>query len=230
MPKLIDLSQDIYQGMPVYMGHMKTAIWQTHTHEETATKFEGGMSYACNALLMSDHGPTHVDSISHFDPRPGAPSIDKMALDLFYGEAICIDVSHVPPQQYVTRQDVENGLAKYNLEIKPGDIVLFYTGTWNKYHDTPQYTTQYPGLDEGAAQLLADKRVKNFGVDSPSPDNPISKTYPCHMMSRKYGIPHYENLANLDKLVGKRFTFIAFPLKIRDGFGSPVRAAALVEE
>jgi kynurenine formamidase len=25
--KIIDLSQEIYQGMPVYPGHLKTVIW-----------------------------------------------------------------------------------------------------------------------------------------------------------------------------------------------------------
>ena len=35
----------------------------------------------------------------------------------------------------------------------------------------------------------------------------------------------------LHKVVGKgRFTFIAFPLKIRGGTGSPVRAVAVVED
>jgi kynurenine formamidase len=39
-----------------------------------------------------------------------------------------------------------------------------------------------------------------------------------------------ENLCNLDKVVGKRFTFIGLPLKIRGGTGSPIRAIALLEE
>src|SRR3989440_4965449 len=54
--------------------------------------------------------------------------------------------------------------------------------------------------------------------------------YPCHMMCRKYGITHYENLANLDQVVGKRFTFMGFPLRIRAGTGSPVRAVALLSD
>jgi kynurenine formamidase len=40
----------------------------------------------------------------------------------------------------------------------------------------------------------------------------------------------YENLCNLDKLFGKRFTFIGLPLKIRNGTGSPIRAVAILEE
>ena len=34
-------------------------------------------------------------------------------------------------------------------------------------------------------------------------------------------------LRNLDRLVGKKFLFVALPIKIRDGSGCPVRAVAL---
>ncbi|HKY49609.1 MAG TPA: cyclase family protein, partial [Acidimicrobiia bacterium] len=71
--------------------------------------------------------------------------------------------------------------------------------------------------------------VKTFGVDSPTPDNPISKTYPCHMMCRARHITHYENLV-LTEVVGRRFTFIGFPLKVVGAHGGPTRAVALVEE
>jgi kynurenine formamidase len=50
------------------------------------------------------------------------------------------------------------------------------------------------------------------------------------MMSRAHSITHYENLANLDQLVGRRFTFAGFPLKLRGGHGGPTRAVALIEE
>jgi kynurenine formamidase len=44
------------------------------------------------------------------------------------------------------------------------------------------------------------------------------------------GITHMECLANLDKLVGRgRFRFIGFPLKIRGGTASPIRAVAIFE-
>ncbi len=109
MPRLIDLSQEIYQGMFVYPGHLKTVIWEHHTHEETVKNFEGGFSYQSRGLLMSDHGPTHVDALSHLDPRPEAPSIEKMSLDLFYGDATCIDVSHKEPRTYISASDIDAG-------------------------------------------------------------------------------------------------------------------------
>src|SRR5574340_1751778 len=124
MPRLFDLSQEIYQGMFVYPGHLKTVIWKRHSHEETAKNFEGGFSYQSRGLLMRDHGPTHVDALSHLDPRPEAPSIEKMSLDLFYGEATCIDVSHFEPRTYITAADIDATVVKHGTEVHKGDILL----------------------------------------------------------------------------------------------------------
>lgn len=230
MSKLIDLSQEIYQGMLVYPGHLKTVIWDFHLHEETRDKFEGGMSYQSKGLLMSDHGPTHVDALSHLDPSEDAPSVEKMSLDLFYGSAVCIDISHKEPQTYVSDTELEKAVDDSEVSLTEEDILLLYTGTHDRYQGTAKYLSQYPGLDEAGSNWIADNGIKTFGVDCPSPDNPASRTYPCHMMCRARGITHYENLANLGQLVGQRFTFMAFPLRIREGTGSPVRAVALLEE
>jgi kynurenine formamidase len=230
MSRLIDLSQEIYQGMYVYPGHLKTVIWDHHLHEETAKNFEGGFSHRSKGLLMSDHGPTHVDSISHLDPRPDALNIDQMALETFYGSACCLDVSQVPARTDIDASHLDRAVADAGIEVRPGDIVLLYTGTFNRLHGTPEYLSQYPGLGESGSRWMLERRVKAFGVDTPSPDNPASRTYPCHMMCREHGITHYENLANLDQVVGTRFTFIGFPLKVRNGTGSPVRAVAVVDD
>jgi kynurenine formamidase len=93
-----------------------------------------------------------------------------------------------------------------------------------------KYLSQYPGLDELGSGWLVEKGGQDLGVNSPSPDNPVSTTYACHMMCREHGISPYENLANLDQLAGKRFTFVGFPLRIRNGTGSPVRAVAVLAE
>jgi kynurenine formamidase len=228
VPRLVDLSQEIYQGMGVYPGHLKTVIWEHASHEETAKLFEGGFSFQSSGLLLCDHGPTHVDAISHLDPRPTAPAIDAMPLETFYGPGTCIDVSHVEPPDYVTAQDLDTALG--DAQLDPGDALLLRTGDFERHAGTPAYTRQYTGLDESGANWLRDRGVKIFGVDSPSPDNPISRTYPVHMMCRESGITHYENLANLDAVTGRRFTFMGFPLRIRNGTGSPVRAVALLED
>ncbi len=230
LARLVDLSQEIYQGMVVYPGHLKTVVWDHNLHEETKKNFEGGFSYRSKGLMMSEHGPTHVDALSHLDPRDDAPSIDLMDLGLFYGSAVCVDVSHKGPQSYISDADLEAAVGAAGVSVGDGDVLLLYTATHDRYGGTAEYTSLYPGLDESGSAWIADRGLKAFGVDSPSPDNPISRTYPCHMMCRERGIHHYENLANLGGLVGKRFTFVGFPLRIRSGTGSPVRAVAVLDE
>ena len=228
--ELIDLSQEIYQGMHVYPGHLKTVLWEHASHEETAKNFEGGFSFVSSGIMLCDHGPTHVDAIAHLDPRDGAPTIDAMPLDTFYGPATCIDVSHKAAHEYVSAEELSEAEASGGVDVEPGMILLIRTGAVDRLYGTPEYTNQYPGLDESSAEWLRERRVKAFGVDTPSPDNPISRTYPVHMMCRAEGITHFENLANLGRVVGRRFTFVGFPLRIRDGTGSPVRAVAVVDD
>jgi kynurenine formamidase len=230
MTRIVDISQEIFQGMQVYPGHLKTVVWDHASHEETRRLFDGGFSFASMGIMLCDHGPTHVDALSHLDPSPSAPSIDQMPLDLFYGPGMCVDVSDARPREYVTPEMLDERVARGGMEVQPGVTMLLYTGTYDRLAGTPEYTTQYPGLDEAASERLAQWKVKAFGVDSPSPDNPASRTYPCHMMCRAHGIHHYENLANLSELVGKTFTFAAFPLAVRGGTGSPVRAVAIFDD
>lgn len=228
--RLVDLSQDIYTGVPVYPGHLKTVLFDHASHEETAPRFTSGFSFQTKGFLMNDNGPTHVDSFSHLDPDPSASPIDQMPLDLFYGPAICIDVTGAEPRTDISVGRVEQGLADAGLRVEPGDIVLFYTGTWNIYAGKPEYVREFPGLGADVADWIVERGVKSFGVDSSTPDNPSSTIYPIHMMGRKHHITHYENLANLDRVAGKRFIFVGFPLKLRGAHGGPTRAVAVLDD
>lgn len=225
---IIDLSQDIYEGMMVYPGHLKTVVFVHATHEETAPRFDSGFSFQTKGLMINDNGPTHVDSFSHLDPDPAALTIDQMSLDLFYGPAVCLDVSGVPPRSDITGEHLDAAEAATGVRVAPGDILLLHTGTHGRHAGQPRYLTDFPGLGESGSKWIVERQVKTFGVDSPTPDNPASRSYPCHLMCRHHGITHYENLANLDQLIGKRFTFAGFPLKLIGGHGGPTRAVALL--
>lgn len=230
MPTVIDLSQDIYETMMVYPGHLKTVQFQHAYHHETEVNFTSEFSFQTTGLMLNDNGPTHVDSFSHLDPDPDAPTIDQMPLDLFFGSGICLDVSEVAPRTDISAADCESALAASGQELRAGDVLLFHTGTWERYVGTREYLTTFPGLGEEASAWVADHQVKVFGVDSPTPDNPASTVYPCHLMSRHKRITHYENLANLRLLLGKRFQFYGFPLKIVGGHGGPTRAVAMLDD
>lgn len=228
--KIIDLSQDVYQGMPLYPIHQKTFIFTNVTHEETKKmlgikNFDG---FGTRNLIINEHAGTHCDAVWEYNLK-GA-TIEKMPLGYFCGEAICLDVSHVPSNEFIRKKDIEQALEKARLEIKRGDIVLLYTGHFNKWYGTPKYVKEYPGLDKEAAYWLADKGVVNIGIDTPSIDNPTDTDFSGHLMCSEKHLTNTENMANLDKVVNKRFLFVGLPLKIRGGSGSPIRAAAIFFE
>lgn len=221
--RLVDLTQEIYQGMPVFPLHQKTMIFPNLTHEES--KKQIGFEFATNNLLINEHGPTHSDAIYEYDPT-GA-TIDEMPLEYFYGPAICLDLSHIPPNVYIAKADLEQALSKSRLHIDRGDIVLLYTGHYNRSYGTEEWLTRYTGLDYGAAEWLAKQGVVNIGVDAPAIDHPDDPKYSGHQICREYKITNTENLCNLEQVAGKRFLYFGLPLKIRKGTGSPIRAVAV---
>ncbi len=221
--RLIDLSQEIYQGMPVFPPHQKTMIFRNMTHEEAINKL--GFPFCTNNLIINEHGPTHSDAVFEYDPN--GETIDQMPLEYFYGPAICLDLSHVSPDNYITEEEIKNALHKASLTIEKGDIVLLYTGHYNRYYGTDQWLERYTGLDYNGAKWLAEQGVVNIGIDAPAIDNPKDPKYSGHQVCREYKLTNTENLCNLDQVAGKRFLYFGLPLKIRKGTGSPVRAVAI---
>ena len=176
MTHLVDLSQDIYEGMQVYPEHLKTVTFQHATHAETAPRFTSDFSYQTWGFMLNDNGPTHVDSFSHLDPDPAAQTIDQMPLDLFYGPALCLDVSGVPERTDITAAHLVAALADSGLSLQSGDICLLYTATYDRYKGNDDYLARFAGLGEDGAQWIAEHGIKAFGVDSPTPDNPPARS------------------------------------------------------
>lgn len=226
--RVVDLSQEIFQGMPVYTLHQKTFIFQNITHEECKEKLGSKLGFATRNILINEHGGTHCDAVYEYNPK--GPTIEQMSLDYFWGAAICLDLSHIPYERYITAADLKEALTRADLSIQPGDIVLLYTATWNRLYGKDEYLTKYTGLDRQAAEWLADQGVVNIGVDSPSIDHPDDPEFVGHAVCGERGMTNTENLANLDKVAGKRFLYFGLPLKIREGTGSPIRAIAILNE
>src|SRR5262245_62677342 len=135
--QIIDLSQDIYQGMQVYPGHLKTVVFDHASHAETAPRFDSGFSFQTKGFMLNDNGPTHVDSFSHLDPDPDAQTIDQMSLDLFYGPATCLDVSDVGAANDITAEHLDAAQDAVDVSVERGDILLLHTGTHGRYAGQP---------------------------------------------------------------------------------------------
>jgi kynurenine formamidase len=235
MPEIIDLSQEIYAGMPVFPGLPQVEITVYVTHEEWEGALEEGaarcedLSPAVNRLVMGEHTGTHVDALNHMRRQDRGRSIDTMPLTRFYTEGICLDLSHKGLRELIEPADLEQALSNAGLEIKQGDTVLLYTDHYRRAFGTDNWH-HGPGVSTAATRWLGEQKIAAFGVETMAPGVLKVSNKEVHRICGELGFTHYENMINLHQLIGRgRFRFIGLPLKIRGGTGSPVRAVAIFE-
>src|SRR6185295_5865423 len=231
MLEIIDLSQEIFSGMPVFPGLPEVKITVHASHEEWDGIVDNDVvSPAVNRLDFGEHTGTHVDAINHMARQYRGKSIDTMPLTMFYTEGICLDLSHKGIRDLMEPADLERALSEAGLEIEPGDTVLLYTDHYRRAFGTEAWR-HGPGISADAARWLGRRSVGAFGVETMSPGVIDVSNKEVHHICGKLGFTHYENMINLHQLIGRgRFRFIGLPLKIRGGTGSPVRAIAVFEE
>lgn len=230
MPEIIDLSQEIYTGMPVFSGMPEVHITVHASHEQWDGIVDSDVvSPAVNRLEMGEHTGSHVDALSHMARQYRGQSIDTMPLSMFYTAGICLDLAHKGLRELIEPDDLANALATAGAAILPGDTVLLYTDHYRRAFDTDDWP-HGPGISATAARWLGQQRIAAFGVETLSPGVRHVSNREVHHICGELGFTHYENLINLHLLVGRgRFRFIGLPLRIRGGTGSPVRAVAVFD-
>lgn len=213
--RIIDLTQVIEHEMSIFPIDPQPVIFPWTTIEVHG--------FATNALFMVEHTGTHVDAPSHFIKH--ARSIDAVDLETFQGSAVVLDLANFGENAMIKAVDIKKAEEKNG--IGKGDIVLIRTD-WDKFWRKDIYLKSNPGLSADAAQYLKKKQVKLVGIDTPNIDHPTASKFPVHNILLAKNIPIIENLTNLGSIEKSRFEFIAMPLKIKQGTGSPVRAIAVV--
>lgn len=190
------------------------------------------------------HIGTHLDYSFHYgsksEGRP-AKTAEEIPLEWCYADAVKIDLSHKKPNEAITAEDLENGLKKIRYSLKEKDIVLLCTGA-DKFFGTPQYFSDYPGIDISAIDYLLDRGIKIFGVDTMGIDRPYrfmlseflktkdpKKLYPAHFYGRKREFIHIERLSGLGKLPDYGFKVICFPVRIKQTGAAWSRVVAILD-
>lgn len=235
---IVDLSQTIVHMQPVanYHVNQRPAFWHRITHETTLGTHEHApdLSWQIRDFLIGEHVSTHVDALCHFTPGDDAWCMERMPLDWFITSAVCVDLSHKRPDEYIGPEDLQTALNAAGLCIEPGDTFLYHQHYYARDPEPP-YPQDWTGLNWEGAQWLADRGVRNIGCETPSIDNsramPLdaNPSFPAHRTCRDRKMINTENLADLTPVVGRRFTYIGLPLKLRGGTGCPVRAIALLD-
>ena len=201
-----------------------------NSHEEwNGIKNPKTRTPAVHKLEFGEHTGTHVDAINHMASEYKGASIDKMPLSMFYTEGICLDFSDKNLRELIEPNDIKIACQKANVDIKKGDTVLMYTDHYRKNFNGKNWANG-PGISVEATRWLGNKEIAAFGVEAMSPGVPKLSNREVHHICGEMNFTHYENMINLNLLINRgRFRFIAFPLKIKGGTGSPVRAVAIFE-
>ena len=224
--RLIDLSQTLEEHMPSYPTHSK------YFHEMWSSYWHGGRSLTYQ-LVMNEHNGTHVDAPAHFisDAKPQAHvTIENVPLARLMGRGVRIVCREFKEGDYVSKALLTGWEAKHGA-LQTGDIVVFdfgWAAHWALRPNEKRYLTDWPGVGMEAAEYLLERQVAAIGVDTLSPDPPAAlASKPIHPVVLEKQMLIIENLCNLDALP-VFFLFLALPLKIRGGSGSPIRAVAVV--
>ncbi|MBD3630324.1 cyclase family protein [Cyclobacterium sp.] len=230
MIEIIDLSQEIYEGMPVYKDLPQVKMTIHNAHEEwNGIRNPATKTPAVHKLELGEHTGTHVDAINHMEIQHKGKSIDTMPLSMFYTEGICLDFSHKKLKELIEPDEIEKACSKADLKINQGDTVLLYTDHYRTHFNTANWGIG-PGISISCARWFGEKKIAAFGVETMSPGVSGISNREVHHICGEMNFTHYENMVNLHRLLGRgRFRFIGLPLKIRGGTGSPVRAVAIFE-
>lgn len=223
-----------------------TIYWPNNpTGFELDTQFNGmtpgGWYYSSNAMSAPEHGGTHMDAPVHF--AAGKHTSDQVPLEQLVGAACVLDLTNAvgnDADHLVSVAEVE-AWEKVNGRIPEGSIVLLRTG-WGRYYDdrvkclgTAEHGEaaiphlHFPGIDPDLATwLIAHRKPKAVGLDTPSLDRGQSTDFLTHRTLFEANIPGFENVANLEQLPPTGAFVMALPMKIKGGTGGPLRIVACV--
>ncbi|PLX69264.1 MAG: hydrolase [Denitrovibrio sp.] len=207
--KIIDLTHEIVEGMPVYPGTEPPEIKIATTIEKDG--FEERL------ITMFSHTGTHMDAPCHI--LKGGSTLSDFDISDFTGRAVLIDVRGM---NEVTVEHVQ----KYSGELENAKFAVLHSG-WDKLWGTPEYFKNFPVLNDSAAELLATFDLKGICMDMISIDPADTVTYANHRIIFKKGLVIVENLRGLESIGTEVFELTCLPLNIKGGDGSPVRAFAL---
>jgi arylformamidase len=200
--KTYDISRPIETGMPVWPGDTPAVF-------DFANTKAAGYSANVGRLRLSLHTGTHADAPYHYNDA--GLKIDEVPVDTYIGPARVVDIrGHATITTAL--------LAAHDFTATPR--VLFKSDTWTNPTEFPR---EWPLMSPDVPAWLASRGVKLVGLDVPSVDHLKSSDLPIHHKCDAANLVIIENL-DLRAVEPGVYEFIALPLRIKGGDGSPVRA------
>ena len=245
--RVYDLSQPYFTGMPHHPSHPPYMYSLTKKHGDFVAP--GEVSSAAESIALGGHVGTHIDALCHFscggklhdgsvaaEVQSYAGGIGRLSVDNvapIIRRGVLIDLAADGPLQADFTITPELLAANSRVAIGAGDVVLLRTGWAQYWADPVKYIREVsgPGPELAGAEWLSSHGIFAAGSDTIAFEKVPAQNMPVHVhLLVEKGI-HIIEALDLEQLAldgVAEFLFVAAPLKIRGGTGSPVRALALV--
>lgn len=205
----------------------------THSHLDALchVDFEGRLYGGAPAETVTTYGAEHA-------------SIAMLAGGLV-GRGVLLDIPRVrgsrwvEPGQHIFHNDLDAAEHEQGVRVGPGDILLVRTGHAHRLDELGPWDTARvkAGLHPTAVRFLAEREVAALGSDANSDTAPSTTDgveFPVHVLAvNAMGVPlldylSFEELAERCAQESRwEFLFVAAPLRIPGGTGSPVNPLAI---
>jgi arylformamidase len=170
----------------------------------------------CNTsrLTMSTHSGTHIDAPSHYVKN--AKSIDQYSIQSFI---LPVQVVNIKNKELIDSSELQG------LDIQTGGALLFRTNNSISGLSSKggAFSDKYVYLSAEGADFCVEKKLNLVGIDYISIERFGDNISPAHHKLLGNGILILEGI-NLREVPPGEYTMFCFPLRIKDGEASPVRA------
>ena len=215
----------------------------------------GELDVAHDTLTTDTHCLTHIDSLAHcwhdgkmYNGFIAAENMDgygakKLGIDKvkwLVGRGVLLDIArykkvdHLEKGQVITPEDMEGCARMEGIEICRGDIILIRTGWWRVFKaDLELYRSGRPGPGLAAAAWFKEREICAVGADNDGVEvvpGEVTRlmAFHCDFIRNQGG--YMIEVLDLEELAEDQvyeFLFVAAPLVISRGVGSPLNPLAI---
>jgi len=238
--RVVDLTQTLSPDFPTIVLPPQFGQCAPFSMETISRYDDKGPGWYWNNITVGEHTGTHFDAPIHWVTGKDLPNntTDTLPVQNLIAPACVIDCSADAADNgdYLLTQATIQAWEAQHGKIEAGTWVLFRTD-WSKrsgaaYANVQDDGAHTPGPTTEAVQLLVDRGVLGFGVETIGTDagqaHLMTPMYPAHTLMHGAGRYGLQCLCNLDQLPPTGALVIAPPLKIQGGSGSPLRVLAMV--
>ncbi len=224
MGRLVDLTCDYFNGMPVDMTGTLPSFHMRELDKEMEALCLGReyRSYTQEVRMCVQAG-NYLETGAHLYPE--MESVADVGLERLFVSTVVMHVTKGKDEK-VTAADLDRALADLGETIHPGDAILVATG-YNRFGSsdircelTPHFS--YDAIDWAVSQkpsiLASDMASWHDGEEEPS-------FWPMLMRS---GVLVIGSLMNVAEIAVPRIRLIALPMKIRGACAAPCRLIAVL--